>query len=62
MFQWEEIKLKKILLIELIIYALLVVIGTILLFTYKPKENEIIIPGDFKIEMERGENSASIYF
>jgi hypothetical protein len=54
--------LKKKLLIELFIYAVLVIIGTILLFTYEPKEIEIIIPQDFKIELERGESNASVYF
>ena len=48
--------MKKKLLIELIIYIVIVVIGIILLFTYKPEKNEIIIPQDFKIEIGRGEN------
>ncbi|MGV8147313.1 MAG: hypothetical protein ACLKAK_12960 [Alkaliphilus sp.] len=54
--------MKKKLLIELIIYAVIVVIGIILLFKYEPKEHEIIIPSDFKIqtEVERGEVNVTI--
>lgn len=44
------------------IYVVLVVIGIILLFTYEPKEKEIIIPQDFKIEMERGASNVIVYF
>jgi len=54
--------MKKKLLIELIIYAVIVVIGIILLFTYEPKQQEIIIPSDFKIEaeVERGETDVTL--
>lgn len=54
--------LKKKLLIELIIYVVLVIVGIILLFTYEPKERKIIIPNDFKLGIERGEDYAPLYF
>ncbi|WFD10872.1 hypothetical protein [Tepidibacter hydrothermalis] len=54
--------MKKKLLIELIIYVVLVVVGIILLFTYEPKEKEIIIPQDFRLGMERGVSNAALYF
>jgi hypothetical protein len=54
--------LKKKLLIELIIYVVLVVVGIILLFTYEPKEKEIIIPQDFRLGLERGVSNAALYF
>ncbi|MCK8058410.1 MULTISPECIES: hypothetical protein [unclassified Fusibacter] len=54
--------MKKKLLIELFIYVLLVVIGIILLFTYKPNKVEIIIPQDFQIEQKGGVNDATIAF
>ena len=54
--------MKKKLLIELFIYVVLVVIGIVLLFTYKPKKVEIIIPQDFQIEQKGGVNDAALPF
>lgn len=39
---------------------LIAVIGIILLFTYKPKEIEIYIPSDFKVEAYGGDKHASL--
>ncbi|WP_164880675.1 MULTISPECIES: hypothetical protein [Clostridium] len=50
--------MKKKLLIELFIYIVIVVIGVILLFTYKPKHKPIDIPADYKVA--RGESSAFV--
>ena len=52
--------MKKKMIIELIIYMVLVVIGTTLLFVYKPREKIIIVPQDFQIEQEGGLNDAAI--
>lgn len=52
--------MKKKSLIELFIYIIIVVVGIILLFTYKPEKKPIKIPSDFKI-VARGENSAFVY-
>ncbi|MGV8149804.1 MAG: hypothetical protein ACLKAK_10930 [Alkaliphilus sp.] len=49
---------RKMLLIELIVYIVLVVVGIILLFVYEPREYEIVIPQDFQIE--RGESDVTI--
>jgi len=46
--------MKKKLVIEMVIYAVIVVIGIILLFTYEPKEQEIVIPKDFEIQWNGG--------
>jgi len=45
---------KKKLVIEMVIYAVILVIGIILLFTYEPNEQEIVIPKDFEIEWDGG--------
>ena len=52
--------MKKKMIIELIIYMVLVIIGTTLLFAYKPREKIIIVPQDFQIEQEGGLNDAVI--
>ncbi|SNT21575.1 hypothetical protein SAMN05446037_10542 [Anaerovirgula multivorans] len=52
--------LKKKMVIELIIYIVLVVIGVIMLFAYKPRERIIIVPQDFQVEQEGGVRDASI--
>ena len=52
--------LKKKIIIELIIYMVLVVIGIIMLFAYRPRERIIIVPQDFQVEQEGGVNDASI--
>ena len=51
--------MKKKLLIELFIYAILVVIGVVLLFTQKEDKKPITIPSDFQIE-EGVEKDAAI--
>ncbi|MBU3179089.1 hypothetical protein KPL47_22600 [Clostridium estertheticum] len=51
---------KIIWLIELFIYIIIVVVGIVLLFTFKPEKKAIEIPADFKI-VERGESSAFVY-
>lgn len=51
--------MKKKLLIELFVYVIIAVVGTLLLFTYKPKQNPIEIPSEFKIE--RNEISAALF-
>lgn len=51
--------MKKKLLIELFIYAIIVVISIVLLFTYKPQREPIKLPSDFKITQE-SENNASL--
>lgn len=38
----------------------LVVIGIVLLFAFKPREKIIIVPQDFQIEQEGGVNDASL--
>lgn len=52
--------LKKKMIIELLIYIVLVVIGIIMLFAYRPRERIIIVPQDFQVEQEGGVNDASI--
>lgn len=47
--------MKKKLVIEMVIYAVIIVIGIILLFTYQPEEQEIVIPKDFEIQWGGGE-------
>lgn len=46
--------------IELFIYIIIVVVGIVLLFTYKTEKKPIQIPSDFKIEA-RSENNAFIH-
>jgi len=48
--------LKKKMVIELLVYLVAVVIGIIMLFTYEPKEVEIVIPSDFQVEQTGGAN------
>lgn len=55
----DDRKMKKKLLIELFVYVIIVVVGTLLLFTHKPKQNPIEIPSEFKIE--RNENIAAVF-
>jgi len=47
-------------LIELMVYMVILVVGMILLFTYKPKEIEIHIPGDYAVEVIGGDADASL--
>jgi hypothetical protein len=47
-------------LIELFIYIIIVVVGIVLLFTFKPEKKPIKIPSDFKI-VERGDSSDFVY-
>lgn len=42
--------MKKKMVIELLLYIVLVIVGIILMFTYKPDKPEIIMPNDFQIE------------
>lgn len=51
--------MKKKLLIELFVYVIIVVISIVLLFTYKPQREPIILPSDFKIT-QGSENNASL--
>lgn len=44
--------MKKKLVIEMLVYAVILVIGIILLFTYEPEERNIVIPRDFEIQWE----------
>lgn len=46
--------MKKKLIIEMIIYAVILFIGIILLFTYQPEKQEIVIPRDFEIQWKGG--------
>lgn len=55
----DDRKMKKKLLIELFVYVIIVVVGTLLLFTHKPKQDPIEIPSEFKIE--RNEISAALF-
>lgn len=55
----DDRKMKKKLLIELFVYVIIVVVGTLLLFTHKPKQNLIEIPSEFKIE--RNEIGAAVF-
>lgn len=50
--------MRKELIIELFVYVLIVIVGLILLFTYKPEHKPVIIPSDYRIE--RGENHVVI--
>ena len=52
--------MKKKLLMELFIYVVIVIVGSILLFTYKPKQKPIDIPKDFKIVRSEGSAFISI--
>ncbi|MBC2579377.1 hypothetical protein HGI79_03485 [Clostridium sp. DJ247] len=52
--------MKKKSLIELFIYIIIVLVGIILLFTFKPQNKPIKIPSDFKIAA-RGEYNAFVY-
>jgi quinol-cytochrome oxidoreductase complex cytochrome b subunit len=51
--------MRKKMLLELFVYVLVVIIGLILLFTYKPNQKPVDIPSDFKIV--RGGNNAVIH-
>ncbi|MPN61346.1 hypothetical protein [Clostridium sp. C8] len=51
--------MKKKLLIELFVYVIIVVIGIVLLFTYKPQREPITLPSDFKIT-QGSERNASL--
>ncbi|VDN47276.1 conserved protein of unknown function [Petrocella atlantisensis] len=48
--------MKKKLVIEMVIYAVIVVIGIILMFTYQPEEHEIVIQKDYEIEWNGGDD------
>lgn len=52
--------MRKKSLIELFIYIIIVVIGVIMLFTFKPEKKPIEIPSDFKI-VARGEYNAFVH-
>ncbi|MGX8797641.1 hypothetical protein ACR6HW_16510 [Fusibacter sp. JL298sf-3] len=52
--------MKKKMVIELLVYIVAVVIGIIMLFTYEPKEVEIVIPSDFQVEQSGGANDAFV--
>lgn len=47
--------MKKTMLIEMLFYAVLTVVGIILLFVYKPEKQEIVIPEDFEIQWNGGD-------
>lgn len=53
--------MRRKLVIEMVVYAIIVVIGVILLFTYKPKDREIVIPKDFDILWEGGDGDAALF-
>ncbi len=53
-------ELKKKMVIELLIYMILVIIGVILLFVYKPRDRIIIVPQDFQVQQEGGVSDAVI--
>jgi hypothetical protein len=48
------VKRKK-LVIEMVIYAVILVIGIILMFTYEPEEQEIVIQKDYEIQWDGGD-------
>lgn len=52
--------MRKKSLIELFIYIIIVVVGVIMLFTFKPEKKPIEIPSDFKIAA-RGEYNAFVH-
>lgn len=52
--------MKKKSLIELFIYIIIVVVGVITLFTFKPEKKAIEIPSDFKIAA-RSEYNAFVH-
>jgi hypothetical protein len=52
--------MRKKSLIELFIYIIIVVVGIILMFTFKQEKKPIKIPSDFKIAV-RGEYNAFVY-
>lgn len=52
--------MKKKLLIELFIYIIIVVVGVIALFIFKPEKKSIEIPSDFKI-VARSEYNAFVH-
>lgn len=52
--------MNKKVLIELIVYMVILAVGLILLFTYKPKELEIHIPGDYAVEVIGGDLDDSL--
>lgn len=62
---WEQLEVdkprrikreEKKLVIEMIIYAVIVVIGIILMFTYQPEEQEIVIQKDYEIQWNGGDD------
>lgn len=53
-------ELKKKMVIELLFYIVLVIIGIILLFVYKPRDRIIIVPQDFQVQQEGGVSDAVI--
>ena len=52
--------MNKKLLIEIMVYIVILSVGIILLFTYKPKEIETHIPGDYAVEVIGGDVDASL--
>ncbi len=44
--------MKKMLIIELVIYAVITIAGIILMFTYKEERIEFTIPSDFTVQEE----------
>lgn len=52
--------MNKKILIELMVYVVILAVGIILLFTYKPKEIEIHILGDYAVEVIGGDTDASL--
>lgn len=52
--------MKKKLIIELMVYIVVVIVAIIMLIMYEPREVEIVLPKDFQVEQEGGENNAFI--
>ena len=39
----------------MVIYVVILVIGIILMFTYQPEEQEVVIPRDYEIQWDGGD-------
>ena len=49
----EKLEMKKSNMIEIMVYIVIIIVGTVILFVYKPKEIEFEIPKNFEVVKER---------
>ncbi len=55
------VEMKKINIIEILIYSVIIIFGTVMLFTYEPRNIEIKIPKDFEV-IKEGSNTIDPLF